>query len=226
MITENPLRHSLIDFENLSQQIRRYWLKPEQPFNYQAGDYIMLGFDPADLKPFSIANAPSANGLLELHIRYDQASPWMQQLFSLEKDSSLYSSSAKPQMQLHPESSLNLFIAGGTGLSPMKALLEARIAEGLTLPTKLYMGARQAEELYLNQAMQQLADNTPLLEYIPVISEQESYSGFKGLVHEVAIQQNPQLSDASVYLCGAWAMTQKAKQDFIDAGLNVRNFFH
>lgn len=226
MTTENIVRHTLIKTETLAPQIQRLWLQPEQPFDYQAGDYIMLGFNDTELKPFSIANAPRDDGLLELHIRNEQASEWMQSLFALEKGAALYSSHAKPQMQLHPEASLNLFIAGGTGLAPMKALLEARIAQGLHQPTKLYMGARHPEELYLHQTLLDLVGQTPMLEYIPVVSGHADYAGNQGLVHQVAIDQNPNLADAHVYVCGAWAMVKKAEDDFIAAGLNARNFTH
>lgn len=226
MTTENLVRHSLTKTDVLAPQIQRFWLQPEQAFEYQAGDYIMLGFNDTDLKPFSIANAPRDDGLLELHIRNEQASAWMQTLFSLENGATLYSSPAKPQMHLHPEAALNLFIAGGTGLAPMKALLEARIAQGLQQPTKLYMGARHTEELYLHQSLLDLAQQTPMLEYIPVISEQADYAGLQGLVHEVALAQNTDLSDVHVYVCGAWAMVKKAEEDFIAAGLNARKFTH
>lgn len=226
MNTEERHHHRLMAFESLASHIGRFWLKPEFAFNHQAGDYIMLGFNPDDLKPFSIANAPREDGLLELHIRNEQASDWMQTLFALEKGATLYSSPAKPQMQLQPETKLNIFIAGGTGLAPMKALLEARLAEGMTQPTKLYMGARHSEELYLEQAMQQLAKETPLFEYIPVVSEQEDYQGLKGLVHQIALAQNPDLSQSHVYICGAWAMVNKAKDDFMAAGLKTAQFTH
>jgi NAD(P)H-flavin reductase len=226
MNTEERLSHRLVDFEPLASQIKRFWLQPEQPFAYQAGDYIMLGFNTEDLKPFSIANAPRDDGLLELHIRNEQGSDWMKTLFALEKGATLYSSPAKPQMQLQPEKPLNLFIAGGTGLAPMKALLEARLAAGISQPTKLYMGARHVEELYLDAALRELAESTPLLEYIPVVSEDEAYQGLQGLVHQVALRQCADLSQTHVYVCGAWAMVKKAEEEFIAAGLNKHGFTH
>jgi NAD(P)H-flavin reductase len=186
----------------------------------------MLGFNDTDLKPFSIANAPRDDGLLELHIRNEQDSTWMQTLFALENGATLYSSPAKPQMQLHPEAPLNLFIAGGTGLAPMKALLESRIAQGLQQPTKLYMGARHAVELYLHQSLLDLAQQIPMFEYIPVVSDQADYDGLQGLVHQVALAQNPSLSNVHVYVCGAWAMVKKAEEDFIAAGLKPNHFTH
>jgi CDP-4-dehydro-6-deoxyglucose reductase len=40
----------------------------------------------------------------------------------------------------------------------------------------------------------------------------------------VAIAQNPDLTQAMVYLCGAWAMVRTAEQDFGSAGLPKLNY--
>jgi NAD(P)H-flavin reductase len=216
---------SLLEFELQTVQlltpfIRRLILRPLDVFSYQAGDYIMLGLDSHETKPFSIANAPRLDGCIELHIRHQESSDWMNRVAALQPGARLWVDGPKPQMKLAHESDLNLFIAGGTGLSPIKALLEQRIQQGITQPTKLYFGARRAEELYLDQELQALSDAHPLLDYIPVVSDEVvGWSGIKGLVHEAAIAQNPDLSQATVYLCGAWAMVKTAETDFVSAGL-------
>ena len=49
----------------LAPQIIQLLLKPEHPIAYTSGDYIMLGVDTEELTPFSIANAPREDGLIE-----------------------------------------------------------------------------------------------------------------------------------------------------------------
>lgn len=211
----------------LTPHILQLFLEPDSIFTHQAGDYLMLGLDQQDTKPFSIANAPQDNGVIELHIRNQQDSDWMQRLFKVQPGDRLWADGPKPQMKLQHETALNIFIAGGTGIAPMKALLEARIQQGLTQPTQLYWGARHQAELYIHQQLVELAEQQPLFDYYPVISEADpAWSGLHGLVHKKAIEQNPDLSQATVYLCGAWAMVQAAEPDLLAAGLPKLRYIH
>lgn len=212
---------------HLTSNIMQLFLEPSSIFSYQAGDYLMLGLDQAETKPFSIANAPQDNGLLELHVRNLDQTEWMQRLFKVQPGDTLWADGPKPQMKLQHETDLNIYIAGGTGIAPIKALLEQRLKQGLSQPTKLYWGARRIEEFYIHDSLLTLAAQDTKLTYIPVLSENDpAWSGEKGLVHEVAIQQNPDLSQATVYLCGAWAMVQTAETDLINAGLPTLRYIH
>lgn len=211
----------------LTPYILQLFLEPKSVFSHQAGDYVMLGFEREETKPFSIANAPLPNGLIELHIRNQEDSPWMQRLFNVQAGDTLWIDGPKPQLKLQHETELNLYIAGGTGIAPIKALLEQRLLQGLKQPTKVYWGARHADELYIHNVMQSLAKQNPLLEYIPVISESDAaWTGATGLVHQYALNQHPELSHATVYLCGAWPMVQTAQTDFTAAGLPSLRYIH
>lgn len=211
----------------LTPYILQLFLEPKNVFSYQAGDYVMLGFDGEQTKPFSIANAPLANSMVELHIRNQEDSPWMQRLFNVQAGDTLWVDGPKPQLKLQHETEFNLYIAGGTGIAPLKALLEQRLQNGIQNPTKLYWGARHADELYIHNVLQALTNQHPLLDYIPVISEPDlAWSGATGLVHQYALQQHPDLTKATVYLCGAWSMVQAAQTDFTAAGLASSRYIH
>lgn len=221
----HPLKVQRVN--HLTANIMQLFLEPGSIFSYQAGDYLMLGMDQTETKPFSIANAPQDNSLLELHVRNQDQSEWMQRLFKVQVGDTLWADGPKPQMKLQHETDLNLYIAGGTGIAPIKALLEQRLKQGLSQPTKLYWGARHIEEFYIHDRLLTLAAQDTQLTYIPVLSENDpSWTGEQGLVHEVAIRQNPDLSEATVYLCGAWAMVQTAEADLVNAGLPLLRYIH
>ena len=221
----HPLKVQRVN--HLTDSILQLFLEPSSIFSYQAGDYLMLGLDQTETKPFSIANAPQDNGLLELHVRNLDQTEWMQRLFKIKAGDTLWADGPKPQMKLQHETELNLYIAGGTGIAPIKALLEQRLKQGLNQPTKLYWGARHIEEFYIHDSLLTLAAQDSQLSYIPVLSGDEpNWPGEKGWVHQVAIQQNPDLSQATVYLCGAWAMVQTAETDLINAGLPKLRYIH
>lgn len=218
----HPLK--VIQVDKLAPQIIRLLLKPEQPIAYSAGQYIMLGFHSGDLKPFSIASAPREDGLIECHIRNQEESDWMQALFAVTPGDALVMQDPKDQMQLQAAHQPIIFIAGGTGFAPMKALLDALFRQEVAVPVYFYWGARSVADLYLHDVMIGLSLTHLNLQYIPVISESDAnWQGLTGLVHEVALQQHPDLQHKTVYMCGSWPMIQQAKLDLLAAGINPQH---
>ncbi|WP_130536405.1 FAD-binding oxidoreductase [Thiomicrorhabdus indica] len=219
----HPLK--VVQSNHLTQQIIQLLLQPEKPIKYQAGDYIMLGFDTTELKPFSIAAAPREDGLLECHIRNQLDSDWMQKLFTIQAGDHLVMQGPKPQMQLQTSSAPVIFVAGGTGFAPMKALLDELLRQEAPQPIEFYWGARSPEELYANQTMLDLSSKYENLNYIPVISDDtHDWNGNTGFVHQQVLKDHPSLTGFMVYLCGPWDMTQTAKQDFLGADLPENHF--
>lgn len=217
----------VVQTEHLTSQIIKLLMQPEHPISYQAGDYIMLGFDAADLKPFSIASAPRQDGLIECHIRNELGSGWMEKLFASQSGDTLVMQGPKAQMTLKEAHQPIIFVAGGTGFAPMKALLDEAIRAEIEVPISFYWGARTQEDLYMHKWMVDLTQKHPNIEYVPVISDElENWQGETGLVHKKALEQNPTLAHKTIYMCGPWNMTQTAKQEFIEAGAEEAEIVH
>lgn len=64
-----------------------------------------------------------------------------------------------------------LCVAGGSGLAPIKAIVEAAIAHGMKQPIHIYFGARGARDLYLVDHFEGLAQRHPNLTFTPVLSD-------------------------------------------------------
>ena len=54
--------------EALTDTIKRIVLIPKSPLSFIAGQYLQIVMGEDDKRPFSIANAPRADGSIELHI--------------------------------------------------------------------------------------------------------------------------------------------------------------
>jgi CDP-4-dehydro-6-deoxyglucose reductase len=65
--------------------------------------------------------------------------------------------------------------------------------------------------------------------FIPVVSDalpEDHWTGRTGFVHEAVMQDFPDLSQHSVYACGAPIVVQSAQRDFVsDCGLPQEEFF-
>jgi len=83
---------------------------------------------------------------------------------------------------------------------------------------RLYWGARSRADLYMDALTAHWAAAQPNFRYVPVLSEpkaEDAWTGRTGFVHQAVIEDLPDLSGHQVYACGAPAMIEAAKRDFI-----------
>ena len=101
----------------------------------------------------------------------------------------------------------SLFLAGGSGLSSPKSMIDDLLAEGSTLPITLVYGARRREELYDHERFVALAAaHSQQFSYVPTLSDEPAdsgWSGFRGHVHEAAKAHfDGDFRGRKAYLCG------------------------
>lgn len=220
----HPLK--VVHIEHFTADIMQLLMKPDFPVIYAAGQYIMLGFEAHELKPFSIAAAPREDGLIECHIRKQPDSAWMERLFAVQVGDTLVMQSPKDQLPFVEAHTPILFVAGGTGFAPLKALLDEYLRHHSELPLHFYWGVRQSRDLYLHRTMQDLERRHANLYYVPVVSETDAHwQGLNGLVHQQVLKDYPSLAHKTVYMCGPWPMIETAKPAFLEAGLSPDALF-
>jgi CDP-4-dehydro-6-deoxyglucose reductase len=122
-----------------------------------------------------------------------------------------------------------VFVAGGTGFAPIKAMIEHAFHHGDDRPMVLYWGVRSFKDLYLAQLPPQWQQAHASFTYIPVLSEplpEDQWQGRTGFVHQAVLDDFPSLAGYQVYACGAPAMTDIARQTFVaEKGLPEDEFY-
>jgi len=228
-----PCRVASLDKAADDVMILKVKLPPADEFRFRAGQYIDFLLPDGLRRSFSIANAPGGD-TLELHIRQIPNGFFTGKVFT----------SMKPRDILRMEGPLGSFflreapeqggnkpiilLAGGTGFAPIKAIVEHMQAQGIRRPTTLYWGARNRAGLYMHELAERWQQEIPGFEYRPVISDEvpDGWAGHKGLVHHAVIKDWPDLSAHQVYACGAPAMIDAARADFMQTcGLPEHAFF-
>jgi NAD(P)H-flavin reductase/hemoglobin-like flavoprotein len=189
---------------------------PTQPLHYRAGQYLWVQVTrwPRVWRRFSAATAPRPGGLIELQVR---AVPG-----GLVSNSLVHHSTAGDTIILGPaEGSMALAdsdrdllcVAGGTGLAPIKAIVEQAIDEARTGRARkitLFYGARQHFDLYDAHDLQLLAAAYPALRVIPVLSDEPGYSGLTGLLPEVVhAHGSAMFRNCEAYICGPPSMVSR-----------------
>jgi NAD(P)H-flavin reductase/hemoglobin-like flavoprotein len=192
-------------------------LAPTQPLPYQAGQYVPVQVTkwPRVWRPFSVANAPRPGGLISLHVKAVPGGLVSNSLVhhSVPGDSVLLGAGAG-EMALADNDRDLLCVAGGTGLAPIKAIIEQAIAaahRGRPRKITLFVGARQEFDLYDLQDLHLLESAYPLLRVIPVLSDAPGYSGLAGLLPEVVHAHGGSMfAGSEAYICGPPPMVSRA----------------
>ena len=198
-----------------------------QSLQYLAGQYLDIEHPEFEPRAFSIANAPVNSNLLELHIRLVEGGQFTNFVFnSLTEKTILRIEGPKGSFFLREESDYPIiFIAGGTGFGPIKAIIENLILMNSSRTVYLYWGVRTEQDFYLNLPSE-WSEKHSNISFIPVLSEPDSsWSGMSGYVHEVVMKDFENLIDFEVYACGPPVMVKAAAKSCIENNLKKENFF-
>jgi NAD(P)H-flavin reductase/hemoglobin-like flavoprotein len=191
-------------------------LAPTEPLPYVPGQYLHVQVTkwPRQWRPYSIASAPRPSRLIELHVKAVPGGLVSNALVyhSVPGDTVLLGQPTGT-MTLNGTSHDLLCIAGGTGLAPIKAIIEQVIAtparDGDPKIT-LYFGARQQFDLYDLEDLELLENLCPGLHVIPVLSDDPAYGGLCGLLPEVVAEHaSDQFSTAEAYISGPAEMVSQ-----------------
>jgi NAD(P)H-flavin reductase/hemoglobin-like flavoprotein len=198
-------------------------LLPSQPVPYRPGQHISIQTPrwPRLWRNYSVANAPRDDGTLTLHVRAVPGGLVSAALVHhVTVGDTLLLGAANGAMTADTTSTRDvLCLAGGTGLAPIKAIVEAMVAVQGSRPHReivLYFGARFEAELYDLADLQHLERNYPWLQVIPVVSEEAAPDTIFGSVPDVVGPAN--WRDRDVYVAGPDPMIARTVSALKDRG--------
>ena len=211
----------LVEKTLLTPDVLRIMLLPKTNVAYLAGQYLEFILQDGKRRPFSIAGAPRADGLIELHVRKVAGGGFTQSLFEAGKVGDHFTLDL-PHGTFVPRADSDrplVFLAGGTGFAPIKALLEHYCAISPLRSLRLYWGVRESTDLYLPQAIAKFKEQASNFQFTPVLSEQIDFQMRYGSLHECLLQDSPDLSAVDVYMSGPPAMIASARPALLAASL-------
>ncbi len=199
-------------------------LPPQTEFTYLPGQYIDLLHNGLQ-RSYSIANFANRADGLELHIRLLPEGQLSRQLQLVNNNQLLRMEGPKGTFFVKKANNPLLFIAGGTGFAPIKAMIEQLIAAEDQRDIHLYWGMTHSSRFYCHSAMQ-WARQYKHIRYVPVVSgTDDAWQGVRGWVHEAVLADFTDLTDYHVYACGAAVMLEAVEDSLVNIGLHRDNFF-
>jgi CDP-4-dehydro-6-deoxyglucose reductase, E3 len=228
-----PCRVKRITYPAPDVAIVELRLPLNEHLRFAPGQFIDFLLPDGETRSYSIANAPHAEGVidLELHIRHIPGGLFTDRLFSTSMEGSILEFNGPlGSFYLREESDKPIiFVASGTGLAPIKAIVEYAQQRNLSRPMKLYWGCRKPGDLYIDELVRGWKEALPNFDYVPVLSDalpEDHWQGRTGLVHQAVMNDIPDLANFQVYACGAPVMVDAARRDFVQSGgLPEREFF-
>lgn len=175
-VAMHPLRQldcEVIAVESATHDIRRVRLavRAGGPFDFSAGQYASVTFAGLPPRDFSMANRPSEPEL-EFHIRLvpgGAVTPYVTEKLApgarVRVEGPMGNAFYRPR-----HTGPILAIAGGSGLAPIKSVVEEALAQGARQPIHLYFGARAERDLYLVEHFAALSQQHENLRFVPVLS--------------------------------------------------------
>jgi CDP-4-dehydro-6-deoxyglucose reductase len=206
----------------------------ERRLNRLPGQYLDVLLDDGKRRPFSVANGPQADGMIELHVRHVAGggfTSWVNDTLAIGDHLRIEGPLGTFVPREDSERPM-IFMAGGTGFAPVKAIVEHFIALGTRRPMEVYWGARTMANLYLRPLAEHWARELPNLRFHPVVSDPEHAVGEQatglrmGLVHEAVLADWPDLSGHDLYMSGPPAMVDAAHPLFLAAGLPEERLYY
>lgn len=202
-------------------------LPPNSNFEYNSGQYVNI--IKGDIKrSYSIANAFEQNALLTFFIKkYDNglmSNYWFEEakvndLLRIEGPLGSFFVRENDRENI-------IFLATGTGVAPIKAILEKLSKSANQLTNKniwLFVGARYENDLFWDPKELRIING---IKYIPVLSRASNkWVGEIGYIQDSVIKQSISLANSIVFACGSNDMIESAKKRLIENGLNKSNFF-
>ncbi|WP_413701030.1 NAD(P)H-flavin reductase [Psychromonas sp. KJ10-10] len=213
--------------EKLNDFLYRIFLNPQETVTYKAGQYVSVVMGEKDKRHFSIANAPGAE-LIELHIGATPENGYaMQVIEKMQTEGQVEVEIANGDAYLRDTSTRPIILmAGGTGFSYVKSILEDIVAKELANPVYLYWGVKEYSHFYFQDEASSWAKAHQNIHFHPVVELPEAeWQGHQGYVHQSVLNDFPDLSEFDIYVVGRFEMAKVAREDFVKQNASIENIY-
>ena len=222
-----PSKISVI--EKLTDNVLKIVLRlpPNSNFNFNSGQYVNI-IKGNITRSYSIASSSNYKNQLEFFIKKYKNGLMSEYFFKEAKINDLLRLEGPIGSFFLRDSNCEhiVFLATGTGIAPIKSILESVMEQPSNFIEKkfwIFAGARFKEDLLW---IPDLRNDKIKINYIPVLSRQtEDWNGEKGYVQDSVLKQNIDLENTQVYACGSNEMIQSAKKLLFKNLLSENSFF-
>jgi ferredoxin-NADP reductase len=170
-------------------------------------------------RAYSIASAPAGSPRFEVAVTRVEDGPGSQYLHRIPEGTVL--SAVGPHglfTRAADDETPSLFVGTGTGVTPLRAMMQAALARGTKAPMWLLFGARYAEDILYRDELETWTQRHPNVRYAVTLSRgDDAWTGLRGYVqaHVPALYRELSMLTAPepphVYVCGLERMVKTVR---------------
>jgi Na+-transporting NADH:ubiquinone oxidoreductase subunit F len=222
---------------DLTHDIKEFRFRLQDPaaMAYTPGQYVQLLAPPYNdneevYRAYSISSDPLAAGLIELVIRLVPGGICTTWCFEhLKETDAVKLNGPYGDFHLSDTGAPLLFVAGGSGMAPVKCILHQMQSEGNRREAVYFFGANRVDELFYLEEMAELEESLPNFGFVPVVANPEEgakWSGESGLVTEALERCVTDASKHEAYLCGSPGMIDAASKVLLKLGMDESKIYY
>jgi ferredoxin-NADP reductase len=217
--------------EDLSAKLSLFHFSRPESFTYQAGQFLSLEIPSlAPLGPLestrsmSLASAPHESDLLFL--MHPSSSKFKQAFFSLSVADQVTAKGPQGHLVVDSQNPNDLvFIAGGVGIAPLRAIVADQQTKSFPQPTYLFYSSTVPADTAFLKEFQSI--NHPNFHFVPTMTrlpDKHSWSGQQGRLNLDLFKKHLSSFDQKTYyLVGSPSMTRDILGLLKDAGVDLSN---
>jgi CDP-4-dehydro-6-deoxyglucose reductase len=206
-------------------------LPKAQRLQFLAGQYLEILLPEGKRRAFSIASPPQSEDEIELHIRHVEGGGFTGWVFDELNERDILRLEAPLGTFFIRNDQVDrpmILMGGGTGIAPLKSMIEDLLAHHDKRPLHLFWGVHSSTELYMHEQAQLWAAQNDHIQYSSALMEvahETQADSFTGFVHEAVLEQYTNLSDFDIYMSGPPAMIDAGRAAFLKNGAESRRIF-
>ena len=226
---------TVVSVTPLTHDIRLLEIELAEPLKFWAGQYVDLTIPGAGVtRSYSMANPPSEGRRLQFIIK-----KYADGAFSALLDEGLARGSAISAkgpyggcFRRENRPGPMLLVGGGSGMSPLWAILRDHLESGEQRPIRFFYGARTAKDLFLLEEFAAIAAKHSDFQFIPALSDSgasaEGWTGETGFIHEVVarrVREENLSGGIDAYSCGPPPMIDAVMPVMLAVGVEPGRFY-
>ena len=214
----------------------RLLLKEPNAITTKAGQYIQFevpeygDLDESVYRAYSMASPPGDSTHVELEIRLVPNGICTTYVHELLKEGDHVTINGPyGDFFLRETDSNIIFIAGGSGMAPIKSILLDMEKKGSKRKTTYFFGARSKRDLFLLEEMRELEEKMPNFKFVPALSEpqeEDKWEGEVGLITDVVRRMVDEAPSSEAYLCGSPGMIDACIKVLHELKVPEENIFY
>lgn len=238
LLNVNDYTCKCLDIRDLTYDIKlfRFELVEPETMDYVPGQYIQLQSPVYEknseqvYRSYSIASDPAEKNIIELIIRLVPGGICTTYCFEYLKVGDIVKMNGPyGRFRLTETDAPIVFIAGGSGMAPIKCMLHQMTNTENKRNATYFFGANQPRDLFQLDLMKKFEKQLPDFHFVPSLYEPGDYDKIeyeKGLVTDAVRKRLKNAGQCEAYLCGSPGMIEAVIKVLPELGTAEDNIFY